>query len=56
MLTHLHGLTEERMEELGLYNILVLSVWFAIAYTERDKAESDDHGLFSQDDALLGCR
>jgi hypothetical protein len=40
MLAHLHGLTEERMEELGLYSISVLGVWFAISYTERDKAES----------------
>jgi hypothetical protein len=40
MLAHLHGLTEQRMEELGLYTISILGVWFAIAYTERSQHES----------------
>jgi hypothetical protein len=40
MLAHLHGLTEQRMQELGLYTISILSVWCAIAYTERSQPES----------------
>jgi hypothetical protein len=40
MLAHLHDLTEQRMEELGLYTISILGVWFAIAYTERSQHES----------------
>jgi hypothetical protein len=40
VLAHLHGLKEERMEELGLYNISVLGVWYGIAYTERDQSGS----------------
>jgi hypothetical protein len=37
VLAHLHGLNEQRMEELGLYKISVLGVWYAIAYSERDQ-------------------
>jgi len=37
VLAHLHGLSEKRMEELGLYKISVLGVWYAIAYCERDQ-------------------
>ncbi|KAF1922049.1 hypothetical protein BDU57DRAFT_584981 [Ampelomyces quisqualis] len=37
MLTHLHGLAEQRMQELGLHKISVLGVWYAIAYCERDQ-------------------
>lgn len=40
MLAHLHGLNEQRMEELGLYKISVLAVWYAIAYLERDQCGS----------------
>jgi hypothetical protein len=40
VLAHLHGLTEQRMNELGLYSISVLSVWYAIAYAERDRTGS----------------
>jgi hypothetical protein len=40
VLAHLHGLGEQHMEELGLYNISVLGVWYAIAYTERDRTGS----------------
>jgi hypothetical protein len=37
VLAHLHGLEEQRMEELGLYKVPVLGVWYAIAYSERDQ-------------------
>jgi hypothetical protein len=37
VLAHLHSLTEQRMEELGLHKISVLGVWYAIAYSERDQ-------------------
>jgi hypothetical protein len=37
VLAHLHGLSEQRMEELGLYKISVLGIWYAIAYSERDE-------------------
>lgn len=47
LLAHLHGLSELRMEELGLYNISVLGVWYAIAYTERDRMGSAKGSLKS---------
>lgn len=40
MLAHLHGLDEQRMDELGLYRVSVLGVWYAIAYSERDNIGS----------------
>jgi hypothetical protein len=40
MLAHLHGLSEQRMEELGLFKISVLGVWYAMAYKERDERGS----------------
>ena len=40
MLAHLHGLAEPRLQELGLYDISILGLWYAIAYLERDHAGS----------------
>jgi hypothetical protein len=40
ILAHLHGMNEQRMDDLRLYNITVLSVWYAITYTERDQSGS----------------
>jgi hypothetical protein len=40
MLAHIHGLTEQRMEQLELYNISVLGVWYAMAYKECDERGS----------------
>jgi hypothetical protein len=40
VLAHLHGLSEQRTDDLGLYNITVLGVWYAITYTERDQSGS----------------
>jgi hypothetical protein len=47
VLAHLHGLSEEQMEELGLYSISVLGIWYAIAYTERDQTWSAKSSLTS---------
>jgi hypothetical protein len=46
-LAHLHDLSEEIMEELGLYSISVLGIWYAIAYTERDQTGSAKSSLKS---------
>ena len=40
LLAHLHGLDEQRMEDLGLFKISVLGVWYAMAYKERDQRDS----------------
>lgn len=45
VLAHMHGLTEERMKELGLYKISVLGVWYAIAYQEREQRGSTKGAL-----------
>ncbi|KAF2845779.1 hypothetical protein T440DRAFT_543464 [Plenodomus tracheiphilus IPT5] len=47
VLSHLHGLTDERMAELGLHEISVLGVWYAIAYQERDQRDSAKEKLKS---------
>jgi hypothetical protein len=45
VLAHLHGLDQARMEELGLYKVSVLGVWYAIAYWERDHQGSAKEAL-----------
>ena len=45
VLAHLHGVSEEKMGELGLYKISVLGVWYAIAYSERDQFGSAKDNL-----------
>ena len=47
VLAHLHGLDEQRMEELGLYKVSVLGIWYAIAYAERDQLEAAKRTLKS---------
>lgn len=40
VLAHDHGLMEYRMQQLGLYGVSILGVWYAIAYLERDRTGS----------------
>lgn len=47
MLAQMHGLTEQRMDQLGLYSISVLGVWFALAYVERELQGSAKDALKS---------